>query len=130
LNERIRHNSTKARERIQNLRIICRSGLSLNVCSRSIEICLSRNMIFHRFDHAAQGLDATLLFSPSKQSLCRVSIFRCFNRCALCLNASPLKRAPRPALNILHAVKYRQFCAKNRQSTDVSRSSFKFLRQL
>jgi len=46
--------------------------------------------------------------SPSRQSLCRASIFRCFNRHVQCLNASRLKRAPQPANKVLQtrALKY------------------------
>ena len=93
----------------------CRSGLSLNVVRGPLKARLGRCMVFRRFDHAAQSLDATLLSSPSKHILNRVSIFRCFNRCALCLNALLLKRASRPALIIIYTVKYRQFYAKNWQ---------------
>ena len=39
--------------------------------------------------------------NPSKQSLDRKSIFRCFNRRAPCLNASQLKRASQPATKVL-----------------------------
>ena len=42
----------------------CRLGLSLNYVRGPLRRCLDRNMVFHRFDHATHGLDATTLVQP------------------------------------------------------------------
>jgi len=72
-------------------------------------------MVVRRFGHDGQSLYARLLFNQSKQILCRVPIFRCFNRCALCSNASLLKRASRPTnkYNISRKICFKEATFKN-----------------
>jgi hypothetical protein len=45
---------------------MCRLSLSLNDVRGPLGQCFSRNMAFHRWDHAAHGLDATSHVQPIK----------------------------------------------------------------
>jgi hypothetical protein len=66
--------SKKPSIKIREIKLMkCRASLSLNFVYGPSRLCLCRCAVFHRFDCAAQSLDATTLLQPIKaDSLARI----------------------------------------------------------